>query len=120
MWRAVGYALVVLIIYLSLTPDAITLPEDSGGLASHTLAYATVMAWFGQIELSSPERIRRGMMLAALAIGLEFIQGLTPYRYFDIRDMVAGVLGVGFGWLLSPPRMFDIAGWLRDWLVGRA
>lgn len=38
---------------------------------------------------------------SAVAIGLltESIQGLLPYRGFDINDMVANTLGVTLGWL---------------------
>ena len=113
-WWIVGYGLVAAIICLSLMRDAPLLPNDTGGHMSHMLAYAVVMAWFAQIELSRPERARRALMLAALAIGLEFLQGLTSYRHFDVRDMVAGILGVASGWLLAPPRVFCVAGWLRD------
>ena len=40
----------------------------------------------------------------AMGIGLEFLQGLTDYRTFEIADMLADAFGVSIGWLGAPPR----------------
>jgi hypothetical protein len=41
----------------------------------------------------------------ALGIALEFVQGWTDYRTFEVADMVADALGVAVGWALAPPRL---------------
>jgi len=120
LWHAVGYFLVVLVVYLSLAPEAPVLPGPSGDLASHTLAYGVLMAWFAQVDPPGRGRILRALMLVTLAVGLEFAQGLTGYRTFDERDMLAGVVGVALGWLLAPPRVPDVASWARSrWIRPR-
>jgi hypothetical protein len=39
-----------------------------------------------------------------MGIGLEFEQGLTDYRTFEVQDMVADAMGVLVGWIAAPPR----------------
>jgi VanZ family protein len=44
-----------------------------------------------------------GLLLLALATvaagsGLEFAQGMVPYRSFDLLDMLADAIGAGFGY----------------------
>ena len=41
----------------------------------------------------------------AMGIGLEFLQGLTDYRTFEVADMMADAAGVSLGWLAAPPRL---------------
>ena len=49
-----------------------------------------------------------GMLAAAfvaMGIALEFIQGWTGYRDFEVADMLADAAGVAAGWALAPPRL---------------
>jgi len=39
---------------------------------------------------------------------LEFAQGLTDYRVFEVADMVANATGVLLGWIIAPPRGPDV------------
>ena len=43
-------------------------------------------------------------MFRRAGIGLEFEQGLTDYRTFEVQDMVADAMGVLVGWIAAPPR----------------
>jgi VanZ family protein len=38
--------------------------------------------------------------LVGLGVGLEFVQGWTGYRSFDVMDMLADSVGVLLGWML--------------------
>jgi glycopeptide antibiotics resistance protein len=38
--------------------------------------------------------------LIGMGVGLEFLQGWTGYRFFDVRDMVANGSGAMLGFLL--------------------
>ncbi|MBE9563646.1 MAG: hypothetical protein IMF17_00270, partial [Proteobacteria bacterium] len=61
LWLAIGYGLVVLVVYLSLTSQPVDLElnvpyEDK---FFHALAYFTLMAWFSQIY---HDRFQRNMI----------------------------------------------------------
>jgi len=34
-----------------------------------------------------------------MGIALEFLQGMTGYRTFDVFDMIANTIGVALGWI---------------------
>jgi VanZ family protein len=101
-WLAGGWLLVGLVIFLSLTPHP---PEpftfSNVDKFEHTLAYASLALWFGQIYLSARSRMMAAVLLVGLGIGLEFVQRWTGFRYFDVWDMVAGSIGVLIGFLLA-------------------
>lgn len=56
--------------------------------------------WFCQLYLSAHSRKVVIAALIGLGIGLEFIQGWTGYRLFDVWDMAANSIGVLLGFLL--------------------
>jgi VanZ family protein len=104
LWQAVGLALIALVVYLSLTPDPIVLPGRQGDKYGHVIAYATLMFWFAQLHVRGTARFAWALVFVAMGIGLEFVQGLTDYRTFDIEDMAADGMGVLAGWIAAPPR----------------
>ena len=105
LWLIVGWLLILLVIFLSLAPVTIELPVGQGDKLNHAVAYATLMLWFANIyELP----VRRGMLaigFVGLGIALEFVQGWTGYRTFEVADMAADAFGVAAGWALAPPRL---------------
>ncbi len=105
LWLVIGWMLVLLVIVLSLAPVPVEVPVEGGDKFGHVAAYAALMLWFANIyELP----VRRGMLaiaFVALGIALEFAQGWTDYRTFELADMAADVLGVAVGWALAPPRL---------------
>lgn len=113
-WIAVGWAGVVGVIVLSLIPSPPELiPVEHGDKAEHVLAYGTLMFWFAQIYVRQPSRMVAAVLLVALGIGLEYVQGWTGWREFSHADMAADAVGVALGWLLAPPRtrnMLTLAG----------
>jgi hypothetical protein len=99
LWLAIGCGFVVLVIYLSLTPDPPDVPARGGLKTGHLIAYAWLMLWFAQT-------IRRGriwlaLSLCGLGIALEYVQGMTDYRGFEYSDMLINSSGVALGWLLA-------------------
>ena len=104
LWLAIGWSLVLLVVYLSLTPRPLEIPVEEGDKVGHMLAYAALMLWFSQLYFVSWKRLQVGCSLVALAIGLEFAQRYTGYRTFEVADMVAGGVGIVIGWCLAPPR----------------
>ncbi|HEV8517264.1 MAG TPA: VanZ family protein [Burkholderiales bacterium] len=107
LWLAIGWALVLTVVYLSLTPHPISIPVEQGDKVGHVVAYAALMLWFAQIYSPSRRRLLLAVALVALGIGLEFAQLFTETRTFEIADMLADGTGVAIGWLAAPPRTIN-------------
>jgi VanZ family protein len=100
-WLLGGGAFVVLVVYLSLTPDPIDAGRIGGVKFGHFLAYSWLMLWFAQTYRSVKARLGVAVGLALLGVALEYAQVLTPYRTFAYSDMRDNVLGVGVGFVLA-------------------
>ena len=100
LWRVVGWLLVVLVLYLSLTSDPLQPPDiESGDKIGHFLAYFTLVFWFCQLYKRNTHTLLLGLFVA-MGVLLEFIQGQTGFRLFDVADMLANSAGAVGGWLL--------------------
>lgn len=101
-WLAVAWLLVILVVYFSLAPHP---PEplsfNNADKLEHLLAYAVLSLWLNQLYASVWSRARVVAALIGLGVGLEFVQGWTGYRMFDVLDMLANSIGVLTGWLLA-------------------
>jgi len=113
LWLVLGWMMVLLVIYLSVTPAPMQLPVEQGDKFAHTLAYFVLMSWFANLYEVLAQRAMFALGFIVLAIALEFIQRWTGYRTFEIADMVAGTVGVAAGWLLAPPRLPNYLHWLE-------
>lgn len=98
LWLATGWALVVAVTYLSLTPKPPPVGVQLWDKASHAMAYFTLMYWFAQ---AYPRRLPVALWVLALGATLEVAQGLTGYREASLLDMLANGLGVALGWLAA-------------------
>lgn len=107
LWLAIGWALVLTVVYLSLTPQPVSIPVEQGDKVGHLAAYAVLMLWFAQLYYPAQRRLVLAVALVALGIGLEFAQLLTETRTFEIADMLADAAGVAIGWLAAPPRTIN-------------
>lgn len=94
------------IVYLSLIPHP---PEplsfSNADKLEHGVAYGSMALWFCQIYVATRSRMMALAALIGLGVGLEFVQGWTGYRHFDVGDMVANSIGVLFGFLLARTRL---------------
>jgi VanZ family protein len=108
LWLATGWLLVSSIIYLSLAPapPSIDLPE--GDKLEHVLAYAVLMFWFAQMYYRTRSRLLFAIGFVLLGVALEFLQGFTETRQFEIADMIADAAGVMLGWMIAPPRTGNV------------
>lgn len=101
LWVAIGWALVFLIVYLSLTPQPpAPLTFDNADKLEHAAAYATLSFWLCQIYRPARSQFVVATALVGLGVGLEYVQGWTGYRTFDVLDMLADGVGVLGGWLM--------------------
>lgn len=110
IWLAIGYALVTLVIYLSVTSN----PPDSGielpyfDKIAHTLAYFAMMAWFAQIYHIKKQRLIYALSFITLGVGLEFVQSFDPARMAEFADMVANTSGVLMAILITRMSAFRL------------
>ena len=95
-----GWAMVVMVLYLSLTPDPpAPLTFDNADKLEHVMAYAGLSFWFCLLYPNGRERLIVATALVGLGVGLEYVQGWTGYRTFDVLDMAADAVGVLAGWV---------------------
>ena len=119
-----GWLLVVVVIYLSLTPgrlplDALTDDEIMHRLTygiGHVLAYGTLMLWFLQLYPVSQRPII-ALCLVALGGLLEILQAFIPERDADYLDVLANGTGIVLGWVLGRTRLARTLGTLENALV---
>jgi len=115
LWIGIGLAMVATVFSLSVitVPKAIQtfMLQDK---AMHTIAYAGLMGWFAQIFRHDLTRLILVLGFIAMGIGLEFLQGMTATRHFDVIDMVANTSGVVLAWALAYTWVGNVLPWLEQ------
>lgn len=102
LWLAGGWLLVMLVVSMSLIPHpSEPLAFKHADKLEHAFSYGMLSLWFCQIYKSARSRLIVMAALVGLGVGLEFVQGWTGYRFYDVLDMLANSVGVLLGWLLS-------------------
>lgn len=102
-WLLIGYAIVALVVYLSLTskPLNLNLGFANQDKLYHALAYFTLMFWFTQIY---HKKLQRGLLIVifvSLGLLMEYLQSFSPYRTADIFDMLANSTGALLGFVVT-------------------
>ena len=98
---------VLLVVYLSLTPDPVLVDVPGGSKIGHVLAYLWLMTWFAQIYRATGRRLLLAGAFCALGIVLEYLQGMTDYRHFAYTDMLINSAGVALGLALARTPLQD-------------
>jgi VanZ family protein len=112
-WRIAGWLGIAAIITLSLAPLQLDMAVDNGDKFGHLASYGLVTLWLAQSYTGLRQRIWLIVGMVALGIALEYAQGATAYRSFEVADMVADAIGVAIGWLLAPPRLPNLLSWVE-------
>ena len=94
LWLVVGWCMILLVWYLSLTPKPPELGFRLWDKLNHFIAYAGLMGWFGQLYQHHRQRIVSALVIIVMGIAIEIFQGLGGQRMFEYRDMLANTLGV--------------------------
>lgn len=84
-------------------PQPPKLDLEQGDKLGHFAAYGLLMFVFCLIYSQRATRLAYATGFIAMGVALEFLQGMTDYRTFDLLDMLAnatGVLGVLAGMLV--------------------
>lgn len=117
LWLSIGFGLVGLVVYLSLTPHPIQ-TADIGGIGfGHFLAYFVLQLWFAQVFQRWPIRGAIAVGFVLMGVGLEYLQGMTTYRVFDPADMLDNTLGVGAGLAMAATPLGLTLARLERWMA---
>ena len=111
-WLALGWLLVALVCWLSLTPQGVDLGENNADKVGHLLAYFTLMTWWGQLDQRSNRLL---LLFLLMGFVLEVLQGFTPTREPSALDMLANAGGAVLGWLATRFRPRWLADLERLW-----
>lgn len=115
IWLLLGWGMVASVLVLSLIP----LDIDLGGhrdKAAHFLAYACLAFWFAVLFEGRARQAAIAIAFAAMGVGIEFLQGMTDYRTFEVADMVANGLGAVLGWGLAQTPLSNALAWAESLL----
>jgi len=113
-WLTAGLLLLVIGLVAALTsvPAAVTLTVNDKLI--HLLGFVGLMVWFGGIF-----QPRLGPMLvvglSAYGLLIELLQSLTVTRQAEGLDLLADVVGVLLGWLLSAAGLSRWCTKLESW-----
>lgn len=96
-----GWLIAAAIVFLSLTPQPPDLDVPHGDKLGHFAAYSLLTFWFCWLYPAWNTRLAYAAGWIAMGVALEFAQGATGYRSFELADMAANSLGVLLGWGIS-------------------
>ncbi len=100
LWLTVGWLLVAVVLQASLTSSPIQTPGiEYGDKIGHFSAYFALVFWFCQLYKNRVHALLF-MLFVSMGIVIEFIQGQTSYRSFEVADMLANSSGALLGWLV--------------------
>ena len=109
-WLAGGAAFVALVIFLSLTPKPLEVPNLGPFKTGHMAAYAWLMLWFAQLSrMGQRAAIGVGIALTLMGVALEYLQNYTGHRTFGYTDMRDNGIGVMVGFVLAMTPLGEIA-----------
>lgn len=119
LWLMVGWLLVGGVVFLTLTPE----PPDMRAMGvsdkfAHAAGYMGMMGWFIQIFHVPRTRLYTGILLVAMGVGLEILQGLQGTRVMEFADMLANSAGVLLAWALAHTRCAFLLQWFENRVLG--
>ena len=115
LWLLLGWGMVFSVFVLSLIPLNVDLQEGRDKIA-HSLAYASMVFWFSLLFGGRTRQLAIAVAFAMMGVGIEFLQGLTDYRTFEVADMIANAVGAALGWGLAQTPLRNALAWAEAWL----
>ncbi len=85
IWLLLAWGMVVSVVVSSLIPVEIDLSGGRDKIA-HLLAYGSLSLGFGMLFGGRARQLVIAIAFAAMGVALEFLQGLTDYRTFEIAE----------------------------------
>ncbi len=100
-WLGIGLCLIAVIVQQTLTASPVNVDVKVSDKVLHTVGYFVLMGWFMQIYHAWRQKIFCAAGFIAMGVLLEFIQGWSGVRHYEVMDMVANGFGVIVGLALS-------------------
>lgn len=113
LWLFIGWILVTLVIYGSLTTKPVQLDISYFDKFSHLFSYFVLMVWFVQLNTKFIQHFFWALFFVALGITLEYLQALGGVRYFEWADMLANSTGVLLALVLAKTRFASSLHWFE-------
>jgi|GEM_PF-434274 len=107
LWLCLGVLLILLVVALSLVDLGPKVDLSFNDKVAHLIIYAGLMGWFSQLFRHDLTRLLLALGFTALGIAVEFLQGMTAHRQFELLDMLANTSGVLLAWALAYTRVGD-------------
>jgi VanZ family protein len=101
LWMLIGCAIVLGIWIGSLMPNPPALPNTGGDKVHHFAAYALAALWWCAVLQGLRRCALAVVALVLMGVVIEFLQGASGYRHFELADMIANSLGAMTGGLIS-------------------
>jgi len=101
IWISLGATIIAAIWLLSLIPHPPHIGFEGEDKVGHVVAYGVMMLWWSQILIHFRDRLIIAAAFVAMGIVIEFVQGWTGWRTFEVADMVADAIGVALGWCIA-------------------
>ena len=118
IWLLLGWGMVFSVFVLSLIPVDVDLGGGRDKIV-HFVAYGSMSFWFAMLFHGRLRQIVIALAFAAMGVGVEFLQGLTDYRTFEVGDMVANATGAALGWGVAQTPLAKALDWAER-LIGQA
>ena len=115
LWLLLGWGMVASVIVLSLIPLNVDLSNNRDKVA-HLAAYGSMAFWFAMLFEGRARQLAIALAFAAMGVGIEFLQGMTDYRSFDVADMIANGIGAALGWGLAQTPLGKALAWAEKLL----
>jgi len=112
VWLLLGWGMVAAVVVLSLIPMDADLGEGRDKLA-HFAAYGSLTFWFVIMVRGRARQVGVAVAFTAMGVALEFLQGMTGYRDFEVADMLANAIGAAVGWGLAQTPLRNVLAWLE-------
>ena len=114
LWLSIGWCLVLLVIYGSLTTKPLQLDVRYFDKYSHLLSYFVLMGWFSQLYSRLIQQFYWALFFVALGLVLEYLQAFGGVRYFEWIDMLANAAGVLLALLFAQTRFASSLYWIES------
>jgi uncharacterized protein YfiM (DUF2279 family) len=117
IWLLLGWGMAVSVLVLSLIPIDVDLGQGSDKV-EHFIAYAGLAFWFGLLYAGWRRQLGFALGFIVMGVVIEFLQGMTDYRSFEVADMVADGTGALLGFALLRTPLGNVLHWVER-LLGR-